>query len=61
MRAARLIVFVIFGALLAIAAVIDRGDRPEAVIESSLRPAVPTSGGSTVTWYCIAMLSSVSP
>jgi hypothetical protein len=52
MRAARLIVFVIFGALLAIAAVIDRSPRPQAVITASLRPAVPTAGGSTVTWYC---------
>lgn len=52
MRAARIIVFVIFGGLLAIAVVIDRNDRPEALIAASLRPAVPSAGGSTVTWYC---------
>ena len=52
MRAARIIVFVIFGGLMAIAAVIDRSDRPQETIAAPLRPAVPTSGGSTVTWYC---------
>jgi hypothetical protein len=51
-RAARLVVFVILGGLLTLAAVIDRSDRPEEVITGALRPAVPSAGGATVTWFC---------